>query len=117
MAALLALVLSPVAALADETVDVKITGMTCGACEAAVKKELAGLKGIDKKSITVELAGNHAVLKVKKNDDKTQAAIKAAVQKAGFTVASIDPVTAAQAKGGTTPAATGETKAEPAKAN
>lgn len=121
-ATLLALALSPVAALADEAIDVKITGMTCGACEASVKRELAALKGIDKKSISVTLAGNHAVLKVKKNDKETQDAIKAAVVKAGYTVSSIDPVAAKAAAGGTTPAATGpattgETKAEPAKAN
>jgi copper chaperone CopZ len=116
-AALLALALSPVAALADEAVDVKITGMHCGACTNAVKKELAGLKGIDKKSISVELEGNHAILKVKKNDEKTQAAIKSAVEKAGYKVASIDLVGAAPAAGGTTAPATGETKSEPAKAN
>ena len=118
-AALLALALSPIAALADEAVDVKITGMTCGACTSAVEKELAGLTGIDKKSISVDLAGNHAVLKVKKNDEKTRAAIKAAVEKAGFTVASIDAamVAPAAAAGGTTPTATGKTKTEPAKAN
>jgi copper chaperone CopZ len=80
-ATLLALALSPVAALADEAIDVKITGMTCGACTSAVKKGLAGLKGVDKKSISVELEGNHAVLKVKKNDEKTQAAIKASSKK------------------------------------
>lgn len=118
-AALLALALSPVAALADEAVDVKITGMTCGACTSAVKKGLAELKGIDKKSISVELEGNHAVLKVKKNDAKTQAAITAAVEKAGYKVASISLVGAAPeaAAAGTTPTATGETNAAPAKAN
>ncbi|MBN8540159.1 MAG: heavy-metal-associated domain-containing protein [Deltaproteobacteria bacterium] len=116
-AALLALALSPIAALADQAVDVKITGMTCGDCTSKVEKELAALKGIDTKSISVELEGNHAILKVKKNDKKTQAAIKAAVEKAGYKVASIDPVAAAPAAGGTTPAATGDTKTEPAKAN
>lgn len=116
-ATLLALALSPVAALADEAIDVKITGMTCGACTSAVKKGLAGLSGVDKKSISVELEGNHAVLKVKKNDEKTQAAIKAIVEKAGYKVASIDLVAAAPTSGSTAPAATGETKAEPAKAN
>lgn len=117
-AALLSLALSPLAAFADEAVDVKITGMHCGACTNAVKKELAGLKGIDKKSISVELEGNHAVLKVKKNDEKTQAAIKAAVEKAGYKVASIDLVTATgTAAGGTTAPATETQKTEPAKAN
>lgn len=117
--AALALTLMPIAALADETVDVKITGMTCGVCTSAVEKELARLKDIDKKSISVELAGNHAVLKVKKNDEKTRAAIKAAVEKAGFTVASIDAamVTPAAPAGGTTPASTGKSTTEPAKAN
>ncbi len=88
--AVLALVLAPMAAFANEEVDVKITGMTCGACSAKVEKELKALKMIEKDGVKVELAGNHAIIKVKKNDKATQDAIKAAVKKAGYEVAAIE---------------------------
>lgn len=88
--AALVLALSPVMAFASEEVDVKITGMTCGSCSAKVEKELNALKMIEKGGVRVELAGNHAIIKVKKNDKATQDAIKAAVKKAGYEVAGIE---------------------------
>ncbi|MDX9731803.1 MAG: heavy metal-associated domain-containing protein [Bdellovibrionales bacterium] len=79
-------------AFADTTVDVKIKGMTCGSCVQRVSEELAKLDGIDKNSVQVELAGEHATLTVTKNDEKTLASIKNAVKKAGYEVAKIDVV-------------------------
>lgn len=73
-------------------VDVKISGMTCGSCVKKVEDALAKLNGVDKKTLKVELAGNHATLKVAKNDAKMMDAIKAAVKKAGYTVDKIDVV-------------------------
>jgi Cu+-exporting ATPase len=89
-AAALVLALSPIQAFANEEIDVKITGMTCGSCSAKVEKALKALKIIDKDGVKVELAGNHAIVKVKKNDKATQDAIKAAVKKAGYEVATIE---------------------------
>lgn len=89
-AAAFVLVLAPLSVFANEEVDVKITGMTCGACSAKVEKELKALKMIEKDGVKVELAGNHAIVKVKKNDKATQDAIKAAVKKAGYEVATIE---------------------------
>lgn len=70
--------------------DVKITGMTCGDCVKKVQDELTKLQGVDKATLKVELAGNHATMTVAKADDKTMEAIKAAVTKAGFKVDKIN---------------------------
>lgn len=88
--AALVLALSPVVAFASEEIDVKITGMTCTSCSSKVEKELKALKSIETDGVRVELAGNHAIIKVKKNDQATQDAIKAAVKKAGYEVAAIE---------------------------
>lgn len=78
-------------AFADESIDVKITGMTCQSCKEAVEKQLKALDFVDKSSITVELEAKRAIIKVANNDKTTQAAIKAAVEEAGYEVAAIEP--------------------------
>ncbi len=89
----LVLALSPLAAFAGTPVDVKVEGMTCGACVKKVNDELAKLTGIEKGTVNVMLEGNHATLTLKKNDAKSLAAVKAAVVKAGYKVATIDVLT------------------------
>lgn len=88
----LALVLSPLAALAGTAVDVKVEGMHCGACVKMVNEELAKLDGIEKDSIKVMLEGNHATLTLKKDDPKSREAVEAAIKKAGYKVAKIDVI-------------------------
>lgn len=88
------LAFAPLAALAGTSVDVKISGMTCGSCAAKVQKELKALKGIDTKTLKVDFAGNHATMTIAQNDAKMQDAIKAAVTKAGYTVDAINVVEA-----------------------
>lgn len=92
----LVLALSPLAAFAGTTVDVKVEGMTCGACVKKVNDELAKLKEIEKGTVVVSLEGNHATMMVKNNDAKTQEAVKKAIVKAGYKVAKIEVVGAAK---------------------
>ena len=77
-------------ALASTGVQVKVKGMSCGSCVEKVSEQLKALKGVEKDSVTVELAQQTATLKVAQADPATLKAIEAAVKKAGYKVEKID---------------------------
>jgi copper chaperone len=60
---------------------IKIEGMSCQHCVMAVKKAIAGLKGIDQADVTV---GNATVKYDESNVKKEE--IEAAIEKTGFKV-------------------------------
>ncbi len=96
-ALILAVALSPLSAFAADNVEVKVTGMTCGACVNKVQEALAKLGGVEKGTVKVELAGNKATLMVAKLDDKMKSAITDAVKSAGYTATEVAMTTAAAA--------------------
>ncbi len=62
----------------------EIKGMSCAHCQAAVEKALNGIDGVDAK---VDLKKNQATVNLSKEID--DAALKAAVEEAGYEVTSI----------------------------
>lgn len=64
-----------------EEVELKVNGMTCGACEKVVKSALLRVKGV--KDAEVNHEEGKAVVTVEKGKAKTDELIKA-VEKAGF---------------------------------
>ena len=59
--------------------------MTCGHCEAAVKEELGGLPGVS--DVAVELnAGGDSPVTITSAEELDEAAIRAAVDEAGYEV-------------------------------
>ncbi|ARF75941.1 heavy-metal-associated domain-containing protein [Streptomyces sp. NPDC012600] len=58
-----------------------VTGMTCGHCAASVTKAVTGLPGVD--GAEVDLPGGAVLVRGEELDD---AAIRAAVAEAGYTV-------------------------------
>jgi copper chaperone len=67
------------------TTNITVTGMTCGHCEAAVKEELGGLPGVS--DVAVELnAGGDSPVTITSAEELDEAAIRAAVDEAGYEV-------------------------------
>jgi copper chaperone len=67
------------------TTNITVTGMTCGHCEAAVKEELGGLPGVS--DVAVELnAGGDSPVTITSAAELDEAAIRAAVDEAGYEV-------------------------------
>ena len=65
--------------------NITVTGMTCGHCEAAVKEELGGLPGVS--DVAVELnAGGDSPVTITSAEELDEAAIRAAVDEAGYEV-------------------------------
>ena len=62
----------------------RVEGMTCGHCVAAVKEEVGALPGIT--AVLVELDSGRLV--VDSSDDLDRDAVAAAVDEAGYTLAS-----------------------------
>jgi copper chaperone len=60
---------------------IKIEGMSCQHCVMAVRKAIAGLKGIDQADVTI---GNASVKYDESNVKREE--IEAAIEKAGFMV-------------------------------
>ena len=87
------LALSPLTAFAGTPVDVKVEGMSCGACVKKVNDELAKLTDVEAGTVKVMLKGEHATLTLKNNDASSLQAVKDAVVKAGYKVAKIDVLT------------------------
>lgn len=67
------------------TLTLKVPGMTCGHCEAAVKTEVGKVAGVS--AVTVDLTTK--LVTVEGSDDR--AAITAAIDEAGFEVADDTP--------------------------
>ncbi len=65
----------------EEEVELKVNGMTCGACEKVIKSALLGVKGV--KDAEVSHEEGKAVVTVEKGKAKTDELIKA-VERAGF---------------------------------
>ena len=68
------------------TKTIKIEGMSCGHCSAAVQKELEKLAGVS--DVAVDLAGKKATLQAQ--DTVSDAQLKAAVDEAGYEVMGIE---------------------------
>lgn len=67
------------------TTTVKVSGMTCGHCVSAVTEELKGLDGVT--DVAVDLvAGGTSTVAVTSESALDDAAVKAAVDEAGYAV-------------------------------
>ncbi|MET1042559.1 MAG: heavy-metal-associated domain-containing protein [Microbacteriaceae bacterium] len=68
------------------TTDLPVTGMTCGHCVSSVTEELSSLAGVE--SVTVQLnAGGVSTVTVASTTPLDPAAIRAAVDEAGYALA------------------------------
>lgn len=63
-----------------ETREYRVTGMTCGHCESAVRTEVSGLQGVD----AVAVDAKTGLLRFEAADSVTDAAVLAAVDEAGY---------------------------------
>ena len=63
------------------TTNYRITGMTCGHCEASVREEVSTVAGVD----TVEASAAAGTLTVTSTDEPDHARVIAAVHDAGYT--------------------------------
>ncbi|MCK6094996.1 heavy-metal-associated domain-containing protein [Micrococcus sp. 2A] len=67
------------------TTDLKITGMTCGHCVASVTEELGELPGVT--AVDVDLVkGGASTATVTSESDLDPAAVRAAVEEAGYQI-------------------------------
>ncbi|MGO0605468.1 MULTISPECIES: heavy-metal-associated domain-containing protein [Brevibacterium] len=67
------------------TTTITVSGMTCGHCEAAVKDELGALAGVS--DVAVDLnAGGDSPVTITSSAELDDAAIRAAVDEAGYEV-------------------------------
>jgi len=62
------------------TNEYRVTGMTCGHCESAVRAEVAAVEGVDAVEVTLETGK----LLVTGSDTVADAAVIAAVEEAGY---------------------------------
>ncbi len=65
-------------------IELKVTGMTCNHCKAAVEKAVSGVKGVSK--VVVDLAKGEASISYDANQAGLDA-FKAAIEAAGYGVA------------------------------
>jgi copper chaperone CopZ len=63
-----------------EISEYRVTGMTCGHCEAAVRREVTQISGIER----VDVSAQTGQLVVETSSPVTDAAILAAVDEAGY---------------------------------
>ncbi len=75
------LLFSGLAMAKEATARIKVQGMTCGSCVAAVKKALTGTKGV--KSADVSLEKELAIV-VYDDAQANEEKLREAIQKAGF---------------------------------
>ena len=67
------------------TTTITVSGMTCGHCEAAVKEEPGALAGVS--DVAVDLnAGGDSPVTITSSNELDDAAIRAAVDEAGYEV-------------------------------
>ncbi len=69
--------------------EVGIEGMHCGSCAETLTKSLQELPNVEKGSVKVVLKENKAFLEMAKKDVTAEAGIRAAIEQAGFKVASL----------------------------
>ena len=67
----------------SETATYTVTGMTCGHCVASVTEELQEVPGVEKVDVVLETGA----VTVTSSEPVDAAAVKAAVQEAGYQVA------------------------------
>ena len=67
-----------------ETVELKVAGMTCGGCEASVKRALERIEGV------TEVRADHGkgIVAVEAEGEIERSALESAVEDAGFSVVS-----------------------------
>ena len=68
----------------NEMIELKVTGMTCGHCEAAVDRALSGLPGVDR--VVKVSRGEERVIVEGKAD---LAALIAAIEEEGYTAETV----------------------------
>ncbi|WP_169253569.1 cation transporter [Brevibacterium sp. 'Marine'] len=67
------------------TTTITVSGMTCGHCEAAVKEELGALAGVSEVAVDLNAGGDSPVT-ITSSTELDDAAIRAAVDEAGYEV-------------------------------
>ncbi|AMT95202.1 heavy metal transporter [Brevibacterium linens] len=67
------------------TTTITVSGMTCGHCEAAVKEELGSLAGVSDVAVDLNPGGDSPVT-ITSSNELDDAAIRAAVDEAGYEV-------------------------------
>ncbi|HJF76880.1 MAG TPA: cation transporter [Brevibacterium linens] len=67
------------------TTTITVSGMTCGHCEAAVKEELGALGGVTEVAVDLNAGGDSPVT-ITSSNELDDAAIRAAVDEAGYEV-------------------------------
>ncbi len=67
------------------TTTITVSGMTCAHCEAAVKEELGGLNGVTDVAVDLNPGGDSPVT-ITSSNELDDAAIRAAVDEAGYEV-------------------------------
>jgi copper chaperone CopZ len=65
------------------TTTFKVTGMTCGHCEGAVREEISALEGVT----AVEASAESGLVTVTSAAEPDEAAVRAAVDEAGYELA------------------------------
>lgn len=65
------------------TTTFKVTGMTCGHCEGAVREEISALDGVS----AVEASADTGLVTVTSAAEPDEAAVRAAVDEAGYELA------------------------------
>ncbi len=63
-----------------ETIEYRVTGMTCGHCERAVRDEVSRIPGVHDLAVSAATG----MLTITGSDDLSDAAIVAAVDEAGY---------------------------------
>lgn len=77
---------TPVAADPAVTEEVLVSGMTCAHCVSSVTEEIAGIEGVQ--NVTVDLhPGGSSRVTIHSATPISNAAVKAAVEEAGYTLA------------------------------
>ena len=69
----------------EKEMKIKVNGMSCGHCEAHVKKALEAIEGIDEATASHE----ENLVTIKNSKDIDEALIKAAVEDAGYEYAGL----------------------------
>ena len=72
------------------TTSYAVNGMTCGHCVSAVTEELTALSGVEAVDIDLQ-AGGTSTVKVTSQEPLDEAAVRAAVDEAGYEMVAANP--------------------------